>query len=332
MRQIQGWSVVKCAAPIPRPVPTLRFDRLAHGSRMKSPSHSARWITAIGKRRHHVDRGDHQPAKPDAGARPALADAVHPVIPVAGTDQRHPVFTRQVNGLIQPTRTVFKQAGTRLRYGRLKEIVVRTGRDRWPLQKRQFLIQNALIAGYGNIAGHAIAKPDAVVRNAGADPLPGMRQPPVLHVAFGELATGGAQQMRPRHFGPTKGQGHAILQLIAKSVGAARLIKPGTGPDPAGQCLIQQPAVQHDIHRPVGRGDLHRGQQVGPMTLHRLQGLVKVCIPHPLDQRAGSCFAVCLTDLKNDLDHSARLQGHPALQGSAGIECGARATRKRPAR
>ena len=56
-------------------------------------------------------------------------------------------------------------------------------------------------------------------------PLPGGRQPPMLHVALDELPRGGAQQMARVIVRRATGERHAVLQLVAKAVGAARLIE-----------------------------------------------------------------------------------------------------------
>ena len=103
-----------------------------------------------------------------------------------------------------------------------------------------------------------------------------MRQPPVLDVALGELAAGGADQMLACQRRADRGQRHAVLKLVAESVGAARLIEGGPRPDAAGERLIEQPTVQHDVHRPVGRLDLHRAEDVLPMGAHLIQHRVEI--------------------------------------------------------
>ena len=59
------------------------------------------------------------------------------------------------------------------------------------------------------------------------------RMPPVLDVAFKELARGGTKQMLAgqRRFGMH--ERHYVLQLITKTVGAARLVKSRAAPEPA---------------------------------------------------------------------------------------------------
>ena len=48
-------------------------------------------------------------------------------------------------------------------------------------------------------------------------------------------------------------QRHHVLQLVAKAVGAARLIERRPRPDAAGERLVQQPVVEHDVHRAIRR-------------------------------------------------------------------------------
>jgi hypothetical protein len=78
-----------------------------------------------------------------------------------------------------------------------------------------------------------ISEPAAVVGDARADAASGFRQPPMLHIAFEELARRRAQQVLARNVGPRHAQRHHILQLIAKAIGAARLIESGARPDAA---------------------------------------------------------------------------------------------------
>ena len=95
--------------------------------------------------------------------------------------------------------------------------------------------------------------------------------PPVLDVALGELAGRGPQQLLPRQVRPCRRQRHDVLELVAEAVRAARLVERRPRPEPAGQRLVEQPAVEQDVHRPVGRPDLDRGHQVVPPRPHRAQ-------------------------------------------------------------
>ncbi len=96
-------------------------------------------------------------------------------------------------------------------------------------------------------------------------PWPELRQPPVLDVAFDELPRRRPQQVLAGQRRARGGERHAVLQLVAEAVGAARLVEGGAGPDAAGERLVEQPAVQHDVHRPVGRLHLDRPEDVVPV-------------------------------------------------------------------
>ena len=102
-----------------------------------------------------------------------------------------------------------------------------------------------------------------------------MWQPPVLHIPFPELAGSGAQQMRSRALGGGKAERHPILQLIAKTVSPARLIERRAGPEPTGNRLIEQPAIEQNVHGAIRGADLHGAQQRLPLRIHLRQHLIE---------------------------------------------------------
>ena len=67
--------------------------------------------------------------------------------------------------------------------------------------------------------------------------------PPMLDVAFFELAGRAEQQVLAHQVGLGVDEGHDVLQLIAEAEGAAGLVEAAARPDAAGEGLIQQPAV-----------------------------------------------------------------------------------------
>ena len=85
--------------------------------------------------------------------------------------------------------------------------------------------------------------------------------PPVLDVALHELAGRGAQEVLAREVRPATRERHDVLELVAEAVGAARLVEGGARPEPARQRLVEQPAVEQDVHRAVGRRDLDRADE-----------------------------------------------------------------------
>ena len=98
----------------------------------------------------------------------------------------------------------------------------------------------------------------------------------MLNIALDELATRGAQQLRSRQIGSRGQQRRDILQLVAKAVGAARLVEGRSRPDAAGQRLIEQPAVEHDVERAIGRPHLNHAQHRLPVALHIIEHGVEI--------------------------------------------------------
>ena len=92
--------------------------------------------------------------------------------------------------------------------------------------------------------------------------------PPVLNVPLHELMGRGSDQVLARDRALGYGQGHHILELVAESVGTTGLIEGGSGPDPAGKRLVQEPPVEHQVQGAVGRSDLNRSEDVIPLCRH----------------------------------------------------------------
>ena len=86
----------------------------------------------------------------------------------------------------------------------------------------------------------------------------------MLDVSLDELAARRSEQVLARDRWPDRRQGHAVLQLVPEAVGAAGLVESRAGPDAAGEGLIGQPAVEHDVHRPVRGFHLNRADSFAP--------------------------------------------------------------------
>ena len=146
--------------------------------------------------------------------------------------------------------------------------------------------------------------------------------PPVLDVAFHELAAGGAQEMLARDGALGHRQGHHVLELVAKSVGAAGLIEGGPGPDPADQRLVQEPLVEHHVHGTVGRPDLNGADDVIPLGPHRAQREVEVRGAIAAEQGAGLAGGGGLAQEEPDLLAPARRDLDQRLKRRARIQAG----------
>ena len=127
-----------------------------------------------------------------------------------------------------------------------------------------------------------------------------------------------ARQRRLRHR-----ERHHVLELVAEAVGAARLVERRARPDPAGERLVEQPAVQQDVHGAIGRPHLHRAEDVVPVRGHRAQDRVEVGGAVARDQRLRLGSRRRLAEQEDDLGRAVRLELERRLQGAAGIETGA---------
>ena len=145
----------------------------------------------------------------------------------------------------------------------------------------------------------------------------------MLNVAFDELPSGGAQEMAASLLRVCECQRRAILKLVAEAVGAACLIEGGARHDAAGQRLIEQPAVQQDVHGAIRRLDLDRAEQCPPVLRHLVQNGVEIGRPVAADEGRGFFGCAALSEEPDDFGRFSRGKVHDALQGGTGVEPGA---------
>src|SRR5439155_17913095 len=141
-----------------------------------------------------------------------------------------------------------------------------------------------------------------------ANPTSAGRMPPVLDVAFSELSPRGTQQMLPGQPTLGNGQGDHVLELVAEAIGAPRLVERRPGPEPAGERLVEQPAVEQDVHRPVRGPNLDGPKGNLPMggDLPEARGIVEIAAAS--DQVAGCLLVLCLAQEDTDLGPFARTE------------------------
>src|ERR1700722_7965068 len=147
--------------------------------------------------------------------------------------------------------------------------------------------------------------------------------PPMLYIAFGELAGSRAQQMFPRHFRLRDAERHHVLKLIAKAVSTAGLIARRARPDAAGKRLVEEPAIKQKVHRTVGRTHLNRAQDVIPALRQGVQYGVEIGGPVARDQGDGFRLARCFPEKENDFSRLVGRELKLDLEGAARIETSA---------
>src|SRR5579872_210046 len=124
-----------------------------------------------------------EPTEPDTLAPTGLADAVHAVIPVSGTEQRQAMLPN-LQAVIQSTGAMLEQRSALRRALRLKKRIVLSGLERGAGEKRNGLIEHGHIARRLDVVVRAIGEPDRVIGNASPHTLAEGHEPPMLQVAF----------------------------------------------------------------------------------------------------------------------------------------------------
>ncbi len=165
------------------------------------------------------------------------------------------------------------------------------------------------VTGHRDVTIDGVRQPQTIVGDLGANSSARRRVPPVLHVSFDELMRGRLQDVFPGQLAPRSDQRDDVLQLVAEAVCAAGLIERRPRPHPAGQRLIDQPVVQHDVHRSIRRAHLDRSLGVVPIVSDRAKRCSMILSPHASDQVGHRGRVRRLAEQHDDFCSSPRLQG-----------------------
>ena len=157
---------------------------------------------------------------------PPCADPVHAVVPVAGADQWETVGA-DAKTAIDRCCTMVVEGPLPRRWFRLEVQVVLIELEERSLQKRDRLVEDGIVGGDGEVAVDRVRQPQPIVGDVRAHATTGRGMPPVLDVAVDELTSGGSKQVLAGKLTLRHDQGDHILELIAESVHAARLVEGG---------------------------------------------------------------------------------------------------------
>ncbi|MCY1389218.1 hypothetical protein D9M71_40100 [compost metagenome] len=116
----------------------------------------------------------------------------------------------------------------------------------------------------------------------------------MLHIAFHELMGRAQQQVLACALRGRMQHGHAVLQLVTEAVGAARLVKTATCQEARGNDLVQQPAVEHQIHCGLRCFYVHLAKGFAPVLAYGLQGCLGRARSEGVVQKAFGGFGVLL--------------------------------------
>src|SRR4029077_508211 len=119
--------------------------------------------------------------------------------------------------------------------------------------------------------GDHVGEPEEIVGAARAQTSAARLVPPVLNVAFHELAASGSKDVRSCEIGAREAQRGDVLELITKTKCSARLVVPPTRPQSTTDVLVEKPLVHQHVERVVGRSHLNGLQGALPGGFHFLK-------------------------------------------------------------
>ena len=192
--------------------------------------------------------GVEEPGKPDALSFAFRAHQVHAVVPVPVAHERQTVRA-QLPAMIQRAPAVLPKRSCLSGNHGYEHALVLARLQKRALDEVHFFIEYAGVTCHADILRNYVRKPQEIVRAKRTNAITRFRMPPMLRIAFGELACRRHQNVFPSNLWRGVQKRHGILQLIAESESSARLIQRGPAPEPATQRLIQQPAVQEMVSR-----------------------------------------------------------------------------------
>ena len=215
-----------------------------------------------------------------------------------------------------------------VRLGGFEVGLLLTVRQRSPFEPRNRFVEHCAVLGGAQIVNHCMRQPQAVVGDPGANAAAARGMPPVLNIAFAELPRGGPQQMRADKIGPCHCERQHVLELVTESVRTSALVERGAAPDATRERLIQQPAVEQQVHRRVRRCHLHCAQYPVPQFLDFAQRRTNVDCTVAFDERSGIVSVGTFAEQEQHLGTFSRIELHRRLQGGTGIQPRAGAPRQ----
>src|SRR4029079_18914020 len=224
---------------------------------------------------------------------------------------------------VQRARAMLKEGRAHLGHLRLKIQFMLALRQSRALKKGHHFIQQGRIASDFKELDDCIRQPEQIVGDAGPHTASGWRMPPVLNITLRELARSGPQQMLACDIAGRDAEGHHVLELVTEPIAPAQLIKRRACPNPANQRLIEHPAIQQYVHRPLRRPDLYGAQHVVPTANDFVQERVHVGATVSVEQPTRLFPPLGLSKKPDNLRTFSCLQLNRQLQRGTGVDAGA---------
>ena len=264
LRRTDERAIIVERAQVPASVPRHPRDGVTQRSGAGPPRRGQVGLAAGHRQRGEaIHHGAQEPAEPHALAAPLRTHAAHAVVPVAVSHEREPVHSLGHRTGQGPTAVLEeRRRGGRGLVGRVAVVLVRS--QRLGAEERHRLVEDPRVACRGDVLAHDVGEPGQVVRAAGAHAATGGRVPPVQDIALLELMLGRLEDVRARHPGCGVEQRQDVLELVAISERAARLIEACAAVHARRERLIQEPSIEHQVHRRLGRPDADASERLVP--------------------------------------------------------------------
>ena len=196
-------------------------------------------------------------------------------------------------------------------------------------EKGHHFIEHRPVTCCLDVVRRDVGQPEQIIRAARPRAPTAGGMPPVLDIALDELPARGQQQMGAVQVGACIDQGHHVLELIAEADRAAGLVVAGAAPQARTHRLVQQPPVDDQVERVVGRVHGDRTQDaiplLGDLAQAILDGLRRSA---PLDERSHVVGRHRFAQQEYDASGLGRRQRDLRVQRRARIESGAHAVRQ----
>src|SRR5690606_38627479 len=135
-----------------------------------------------------------EPRYPDAFPLPLDAHTAHPVVPVADPHEGQSVTAEPPAVLEGPDAVVVKRCRL-LRHFRTAVVLVLVLAELRAVQVMHHLVEDGPVARDALVEAGHVRQEQEVVGETGPDAASRRRMPPVLDIAFGELPSGGTQDV-----------------------------------------------------------------------------------------------------------------------------------------
>ena len=291
-----------------------------------------RLAATLGDRRERGQGGVQEPAEPDALALALVADPVHAVVPVAGADQRQAVRADRQAAIERRARSARRACRALARSSAGSRRRPAPARAR-ALEERHGSSRMRCVAGDLDVVGDGVRQPEPVVGDPRAHAA--ARTADATSAARRLRRTGCAAARSRCSRASSRSRDRRAPSRPAADRGTRTRRRPGRSrprPEAAGQRLVEQPAVEHDVHRAVGRPDLDGARACRPSSVADGPQRRRVIGAATRARSSSRGFRAVRRACPSRTTTSSVLPGgelEARLQRGAGIEAGADTPRRR---